>query len=336
MVIYDDYVETIYSSKEKFDYEKFINRINRIQSGGSTNLEGGLREGIDEVKDLKLANYHNRIILLSDGLANVGVSDSDQLSAIVSELVGEAIVVSTIGVGTDYDERLMTSVAQAGNGNYYFLENPEQSSEIFAQELIDVTQLVASNIKVSLGSAKLVTDVSGVGYQLSGYDSFEPNSLASNRQYLYLIEYKIKNVDSIDGSIFKINLTYQDNQGINQQLNQVELVQNTVDYDVEVLADDRVYEEYIRTLQAEKMWTIYEELDQGNNREAKKIADELVIDLETANSRLEGDMQSELDLSIGKQKFIDELGDDYINNSTSGKIFQKSNQAESYDKLYAR
>ncbi len=103
LVIYDDSVSTIYS-KDYFDRADYLNAVEEIMSGGSTNLEGGLRAGLTEVLEQINSDYANRVILLSDGLANVGISDADSLAGITEQESKGQITVSTIGVGADYDE----------------------------------------------------------------------------------------------------------------------------------------------------------------------------------------------------------------------------------------
>ena len=337
LVVYDDKVETLYSSQGRFDLARFNRIVDGIESGGSTYLEGGLREGILRVSNNEVEDKINRVILLSDGLANVGVSDSQKLANITEQLVGGDIVVSTIGVGADYDERLMTSIARAGSGNYYFLESPEQSNNIFVQEFSDAMQVVASDIEVEFGSSDFIEIVEGVGYDLSSKSKFYPHSLGANQQQIYLFKYQIKAGESLEPlqtNIVNLQVKYKDSLNVRRELDPVRVGAKVVSSSVNLLNDDRVYEEYIRSYQAEQLWQVYDELDKNKNDEAKKNLDSLLIELEDANTRLDGKLDEDITAVKDKQKYIDSLGSQHVNESATGRIFQKSNQNDSYQIMY--
>ena len=92
----------------------------------------------------------NRVILLSDGLANVGPSSTSDLARLGRELRGDGIAVSTIGLGDDYNEDLMTALAEASNANYYYVKDAEKLPGIFAQELGSARSLLARTIVIRI------------------------------------------------------------------------------------------------------------------------------------------------------------------------------------------
>lgn len=95
--------------------------------------------------------YVNRVLLLSDGLANRGITDRFKLSDKVRDLNKEGgIVISTFGVGNDFNEDLMTDIAEYGKGNYYYIKDAEQIPDIFAHELSGVRMLVGQNTRVKV------------------------------------------------------------------------------------------------------------------------------------------------------------------------------------------
>ena len=121
----------------------------RIGPGGSTNLSGGWLKGLEALQG---ANGHGvrKILLLSDGLANVAVTDSVSLAALAAKGREQAIGTTTIGFGTDFDEELMTAMADAGGGAAHFAETPDAAPAIFAQELEGLTQVVAQNVSLEI------------------------------------------------------------------------------------------------------------------------------------------------------------------------------------------
>src|SRR5438045_1013181 len=106
--------------------EDLKSRIHRIQAGGSTALHAGVVLGAKQVRERFDKERVNRVILLSDGLANVGPSSTSDLARLGRELRGDAIAVSTVGLGDEYNEDLMTAFAEASNANYYYLKEPEK------------------------------------------------------------------------------------------------------------------------------------------------------------------------------------------------------------------
>jgi Ca-activated chloride channel family protein len=90
------------------------------------------------------------VILLSDGLANVGPSRPDDLARLGASLLKEGISVSTIGVGTDFNEDLMTRLAEKSDGNHYFVESSRDLPRIFAAELGDVLSVVARRVIIEI------------------------------------------------------------------------------------------------------------------------------------------------------------------------------------------
>lgn len=128
VVIYDDKVEVLSPPAPPSEY--LADAVCRIEAGGMTNLYGGW------VRGAKMLKPGGHVVLLSDGLANVGrLTDAASLSHHASITYKEyKISTSTIGVGTDYDENLMASMARAGGGNHYFARDVEDVMKAFSSE----------------------------------------------------------------------------------------------------------------------------------------------------------------------------------------------------------
>jgi len=150
VVIYDHEVETLVPAQAAGNTEWIENRIRGIEARGNTALFGGVSQGAAEVRRNADRKYVSRIILLSDGLANVGPSTPDDLARLGAALRKEGISVSTVGVGTDYNEDLMTQLAQKSDGNTYFVESSRDLPRIFAAELGDVLSVAARDVQVEI------------------------------------------------------------------------------------------------------------------------------------------------------------------------------------------
>ncbi len=126
--------------------EELKARINRIRPGGGTAIHAGVTVGAKQVRKYLEKEYVNRVILLSDGIANVGPSRTSDLSELGRELRRDGLSVTTVGLGDDYNEDLMTALAEASNANYYYVRDAEKLPGIFAEELGAARSLVARGV----------------------------------------------------------------------------------------------------------------------------------------------------------------------------------------------
>lgn len=148
LVAYNHNVKTIVPAELVHDAPGIKSRIRGIVSGGNTALFGGVSQGAAEVRKYLGENYVNRIILLSDGLANVGPRSPEDLGRLGAALIKEGISVTTVGVGLDYNEDLMTRLSKKSDGNAYFVESSGDLPRIFAAELGDVLSVVAKKVRL--------------------------------------------------------------------------------------------------------------------------------------------------------------------------------------------
>lgn len=124
--------------------------ISRITASGTTALYAGVKEGSEQVKAFRSDTKVNRVVLLSDGLANVGPSSPAELADLGRELAGKGISVSTIGLGLEYNEDLMQRLAAASDGNHVFVERPSDLAEIFDREFGDALSIAARDITITI------------------------------------------------------------------------------------------------------------------------------------------------------------------------------------------
>jgi len=158
--------------------------VNGIYSSGATNLGDGLRAGIDLITAAGRPGHPGRVILISDGLANRGVTEPAALGRMAAVAAGKEFAVSTVGVGADFNEFLMTRIADQGAGAYYYLDNPAAFAEMFQKEFLAVKSAAATGIAVNLAlppGVRLV-DASGYPVTVSGDTAlFYPGSLRSGQ-----------------------------------------------------------------------------------------------------------------------------------------------------------
>lgn len=170
VVIYDDRVQTLIPSTAVKNIAALREEIGSIAPGGSTNLCGGMQAGSDEVRKNFREDYVNRIILLSDGLANAGITDPDQINAEAKRIRSNAVSVSTMGVGIDYNESLMANIADSSGGNYYYISQELNMADVFRKEWNLMQSVVATNAvaRLRLADGVDVVDVAGFQWEKSG------------------------------------------------------------------------------------------------------------------------------------------------------------------------
>ena len=128
--------------------DKLLEAIDNLKADGTTGLYAGVKEGGRQVEEFVSDNNINRVILLSDGLANVGPSTPGELAELGRKLASKGISVSTIGLGLDYNEDLMQRLAAASDGNHVFVERPSDLAEIFDREFGDALSVSARDITI--------------------------------------------------------------------------------------------------------------------------------------------------------------------------------------------
>jgi len=152
LVIYSDEVQIL---QEGTPFNEDVHRrmksaVDSITAGGMTNLSEGWLVGCQQVAAFEQEGYLRRVLLLTDGLANRGIMDIEQLSYHAGELHNRGISTSTFGLGMGFNEHLLEAMANQGGGNFFFIEHPQEIPGIFLRELADMLEVTARDVEVTL------------------------------------------------------------------------------------------------------------------------------------------------------------------------------------------
>ncbi|MBE9398788.1 VWA domain-containing protein [Pontibacterium sp. N1Y112] len=150
VVSYDSRVQVVVPATKVSDKHQIANAIRNIRANGNTALFAGVSKGAQELRKFLDHNKVNRVILLSDGLANVGPSSANELGKLGLSLAKEGMSVTTIGLGLGYNEDLMTQLAGFSDGNHAFVENAEDLAQVFQYEFGDVLSVVAQGVNINI------------------------------------------------------------------------------------------------------------------------------------------------------------------------------------------
>ena len=150
VIAYDSTVEVIVPATRVKDKSEIRESVRHIRAGGNTALFAGVSKGASQVRKYLDEQRVNRVILLSDGQANVGPSSVSELGDLGRSLAREGISVTTIGLGTGYNEDLMTALAGYSDGNHAFVRNASELEKIFQYEFGDVLSVVAQDVEITI------------------------------------------------------------------------------------------------------------------------------------------------------------------------------------------
>ncbi len=150
IVTYSDTVSVLVPATRVSERRFIHRRIKSIFADGSTALFAGVSKGADEVSKFFERSKVNRVILLSDGLANIGPDSPWALGNLGESLKRSGISVTTIGLGLGYNEDLMVMLAQRSDGNHAFVENYQDLTRIFQYEFNDILSVVAQDVDIEI------------------------------------------------------------------------------------------------------------------------------------------------------------------------------------------
>jgi Ca-activated chloride channel family protein len=194
IVIYDDVVEVLRGARRVDNKNEIRRLVEGVYPRGSTNLGGGMVEGFRQVECNLGKEYVNRVVLLSDGLANRGIVDPSELNRIARRYRSKSISLTTMGVGLEYNENLMVGLSENGGGNYYFIESAYGLASIMQKEFNLIAAVLAQNatIELKLGRGVRVRDAIGCDHSGDGERHFiRLGDLYANDRREFTVELEI-------------------------------------------------------------------------------------------------------------------------------------------------
>ncbi|MFO1078591.1 MAG: VWA domain-containing protein [Planctomycetota bacterium] len=165
LVTYDNVAKVEQSSRAVDDGRWLRDAVAAIETGGGTNLHDGLMLGLREVAAHCARGTSSRVLLLTDGIANQGVTDPERILADASEHLGDDIDLSTIGVGREIDVRLLDRLARGGRGLFHFVADPTDIEKVFVQEHEALVAPVARSVRLAIELPRALELLAVIGHE---------------------------------------------------------------------------------------------------------------------------------------------------------------------------
>jgi len=287
VVIFDNQIETLVPAQKVTDRALFIDRILQVGSRGSTAIYGGVTQGAREVRIHKDNRHLNRVVLLSDGRANVGPANPAEFEALGRSLLAEGISVSTIGLGLGYNEDLMLKLARASDGNHAFASDAADLIPIFNREFNDVlsscAQMVSIDVEMKPG-IRVVRALSRDGKVDGQHATFRMNQVYQATEHYVLLEVEVdKTIAETDGNaeLGRVRVSYTAPQdGAQRSLDSpIKGAFSASDETTKASRDMRVLEAVVEQTTRERTIKAIALRDQGKLKEAQALFQQNVADI---------------------------------------------------------
>lgn len=168
IVTYSGKEEVILSGCEGNKHTEIMSAIQSLEAKGSTNGEAGIIKAYQIAEENYIQDGNNRIILASDGDLNVGISSPEELEALISGKRSNGVYLSVLGFGTgNYRDANMETLADKGNGIYYYIDGVSEAEKIFGNDLFSTLYTVAEDVKLQIDFNEEYVEK----YRLIGYEN---------------------------------------------------------------------------------------------------------------------------------------------------------------------
>lgn len=213
IVKFDDRVKVLVPPTPGSERQQVKEALATIRSGGSTALYSAWVVGGRQVAEKLDQRYVNRVILMTDGLANVGETNPEVFVSGAAGLFERGISTTTIGVGNDFNEDLLVAMAGAAGGNSWFVESPEDFGRIFATEMGNLLREVCRRVSLGLGPAEGVKILDVLNdFDLYGNGKFRLPNLLAGESLDIIVRVLLPKEPSGHAKVFKATVGWM-NQG---------------------------------------------------------------------------------------------------------------------------
>jgi Ca-activated chloride channel family protein len=340
VVLYDDTVRTLIEPTRVTDKEALKSQIASARAGGLTNLSGGWLKAVELVQQHVQPEVVSRVLLLTDGQANVGITQSNVLIKTAEQKAESGVTTTTLGFGSYFNEDLLIGIARAAGGNFYFIQSADDASDVFTFELQTMKAVAAQNLTVTLQAEAGVN----LGQILSLHraapksaSDTAPNSLTVELGDMHEDEDKLLglqvNWDAFAGGVHPLlNLTYSaevlDEGSVVTATGDTTITATFGPLDASTTADTSVTLDLARLRIAHAKERALERMDAGFASEAGKTLRTLIQDLTSSGLNEHFEIAEELEQL---EHFASRMASRNLDNETRKEIRDQSFQGRAHN-----
>ena len=217
IVVYGSNAHVVLEPTSADHKSKIMQAIHSLQSEGSTNAEAGIRLGYQQALEAFTPGGINRVILCSDGVANVGDTSAGGIWDEVKAHASEGITLTTVGFGMgNYNDTLMEQLADQGNGFYAYVDDIDEAERIFVTNLTSTLQVIAMDARVQVDfNPEVVSRYRLIGFENRNIadedfrnDEVDAGELGAGHSVTALYEFKL--YSEADGEIATVHMRWID------------------------------------------------------------------------------------------------------------------------------
>jgi Ca-activated chloride channel homolog len=281
IIVFDTDAEVLLPARAIGNGERVRRAIELIEPNGSTNLHAGLMLGYREAQKNFQKDATNRVILLTDGIANVGTTDPQRIAAESSEFNGLGVDLSTIGVGLELNNDLLRTLAKSGRGLYHFVADYKDIDKVFVKEVQSLLSSVAKNVRLDVEF-----DPNLQVEQIYGYDpKHSRNGFSMNLENMnngvtqaIIVRFRANNTSKNFNSV-KVRLSFYDVKKQQKTEDFQEVILNGSNKNrTEMLVDEEVMKNYTIAELAASLDAMSKSFKSGKHTEAERILNQTVAE----------------------------------------------------------
>lgn len=216
IVAFDDVVDVLVSATEltQSNRDSIKSKIDSLRVRGMTNIHGGWHRAATEVAKNIGAKSINRVILLTDGQTNAGITNPDEICTNVLTMKNSAISTSTFGIGEQFNEDLLQGMANAGDGNAYYINDDEKLEKMFKDEFQGLSNIYATDIKAHFAFNEGYSVKEQLNNLIVDNDKYSVSNLISEGKNSLLFKLNLDlGKNATVGNVGTFTLSYKDSEG---------------------------------------------------------------------------------------------------------------------------
>jgi Ca-activated chloride channel family protein len=331
IINYDDRIEISSPQQEVRNKAALKKKIDELSPRGGTNLTDGMLGGYAQVQTAKKEGYVNRVLLLTDGQANEGITSPEEIKKIVRKKYNDlGITLSTFGLGAGYNEDLLTAMAETGGANYYFIESANAIAGIFERELKGLLSVLGQEavVTIDLPAGTMCEKVYGYPYDVTdGKITIRLNDIYASDEKGIVIRLRSNNLS--EGLAVKGELTYSAGGSRVRDPKSLRLAVAPDRHRWDESLDHGVAEKVVLFEANEEFDAIMAEVDRGNYTGARRLADSTVTMLRKKQAARPSAVLKEREAQISK--YAEDMSKVETMSAETRSIYQKSNKSMNYE-----